>query len=142
MDRVSRSKRSEMMSRVRSKHTQVELTVRRFVHSLGFRYRLHAKDLPGSPDIVFRKRKKVIFVHGCFWHAHGCKKGQLPKSNLDFWGPKLSANVSRDLKAIGDLERGGWSVLVIWQCELKDLSVLKTKIEAFLLEKIEVQPRS
>lgn len=136
MDRVSRSKRSEMMSRVRSKHTQVELTVRRFVYSLGFRYRLHAKDLPGCPDIVFRRRKKVIFVHGCFWHAHGCKKGQLPKSNLDFWGPKLSANVNRDLKAIGELERSGWNVLVIWQCELKDLPVLKMKIEAFIFEKI------
>ncbi|RQN40796.1 very short patch repair endonuclease [Paraburkholderia tropica] len=133
MDRVSPSRRSEMMRRVHSKDTEVELRVRKFIYSLGFRYRLHAKDLPGSPDIVFRRSKKVIFVHGCFWHAHGCKKGQLPKSKLDFWQPKLQTNVERDVRVIRELKLAGWRVLVIWQCEVGDLSALRSKIEAFLL---------
>ncbi|WP_106283704.1 very short patch repair endonuclease [Paraburkholderia sp. BL25I1N1] len=133
MDRVSPVRRSEIMRRVRSKDTTVELRVRKLIYSLGFRYRLHAKDLPGRPDIVFRQSRRAIFVHGCFWHAHGCKKGQPPKSNLDFWRPKLQANVERDSRAIRELELAGWRVLVIWQCEVGDLSLLQMKIETFLL---------
>lgn len=120
------------MSHIRSKNTKPELAVRRLVHSLGYRYRLHSKNLPGHPDLVFSGRKKVIFVHGCFWHYHGCKKGQQPKSRLEYWRPKLEENKARDVRnqaALGDM---GWKFLIIWQCEIKDSDHLKKRIEGFL----------
>ncbi|WP_175951493.1 very short patch repair endonuclease [Burkholderia sp. BCC0405] len=133
MDRVSPNRRSEIMRRIHSKDTSIEMRVRKYIYSLGFRYRLHVKDLPGKPDIVFRKTKKIVFVHGCFWHGHGCRKGQLPKTNIEFWGDKIRANVDRDSRVIRDLESAGWHVLVIWQCQIGDLSMLQSEIKKFLL---------
>lgn len=133
MDSVTPARRSEIMGRVRSRHTKPEMTVRRMVHAMGYRYRLHAKDLPGKPDLVFRARKMVIFVHGCFWHRHaGCALARLPKSRQDFWLPKLEANRRRDLKNESALLDAGWDVLTIWECELSDVAQLKTRIRRFL----------
>lgn len=119
------------MRRIRSNDTGPELLVRAVVSKLGFRYRLHRKDLPGSPDLVFGPRKKVIFVHGCFWHQHGCKNTRLPKTNSDYWLPKLKRNQERDKKAIATLQTLGWDVLVIWECETKK-EELGARIAAFL----------
>lgn len=111
--------RSRIMRAVRRKDTGPELTLRKLLHRAGFRYRLHSKELPGKPDIVFPKRRKAIFVHGCFWHAHGCSKGQPPKSQEQYWAPKLLANAERDQRRLHELEALGWSSLVVWQCELR-----------------------
>jgi DNA mismatch endonuclease (patch repair protein) len=120
------------MQSVGTKDTGPELAVRRVLHALGFRYRLHRKDLPGRPDIAMPGRKAAIFVHGCFWHGHGCAKGKAPKSKLDYWGPKLDANRKRDAANVGALEAMGWRVLAIWQCETKDSAALAEKLTAFL----------
>lgn len=120
MDTRSPEQRRRIMQSVKQKDTTPELVVRRLLHGAGYRYRLHRKDLPGRPDIVFGKRRKVIFVHGCFWHAHGCSKGQAPKSKLDYWGPKLAQNVERDARNLRDLENAGWQVLTVWECETRD----------------------
>ncbi|UXW31869.1 very short patch repair endonuclease [Xanthomonas oryzae] len=133
VDSVSPARRSEIMGRVRSRDTVPEMLVRRLTHALGYRYRLHGKDLPGKPDLVFRSRRKVIFVHGCFWHRHpGCALARLPKSREDFWLPKLEANRQRDLKTENVLQVKGWTVLTIWECELGDIDKLKNKIKEFL----------
>jgi DNA mismatch endonuclease (patch repair protein) len=133
MDRLSKKRRSEIMSRIRSKDTAPEMAVRRLVHSLGYRYRLHSPKLPGKPDMVFTSRKKVIFVHGCFWHAHkGCPKGKLPKTNLKFWKPKLEKNQKRDKRNQRKLKVAGWKVLVIWQCKIKNIDKLHRAIVKFL----------
>lgn len=124
--------RSENMRAIRGKDTQPELTVRRLVHGLGYRFRLHRADLPGKPDLTFTSRSKVIFVHGCFWHSHGCKKGLIPKSNRSFWLPKLRKNKRRDVNNVEALGQLGWDALVIWQCELKDVSSLRSRILRFL----------
>ncbi|WES32188.1 very short patch repair endonuclease [Varunaivibrio sulfuroxidans] len=109
------------------------MTVRRLIYSLGYRYRLHRKDLPGTPDLVFPGRRAVIFVHGCFWHGHDCKRGaRTPKSNTGYWKVKIARNVERDAKTIDDLERNAWRVLVVWECELKDAGTLHDKLDAFL----------
>jgi DNA mismatch endonuclease, patch repair protein len=124
--------RRRIMQAVKTRDTGPELVVRRILYSLGYRYRLNAKNLPGRPDIVFHGRKKAIFVHGCFWHVHGCIKGQAPKSRLDYWEPKLRANRERDaaqLRALGEL---GWSVLTVWQCETRDGATLTAKLNRFL----------
>ncbi|MBS4050628.1 MAG: DNA mismatch endonuclease Vsr [Methylomonas sp.] len=120
------------MSKIRSKNTSPELAVRKLVFSLGYRYRLHGKNLPGKPDLVFPGRKKVIFVHGCFWHYHDCKKGKPPKSRLEYWLPKLQNNRERDAANISALTDLGWEVLIIWQCEVKDLEKLKETVTEFL----------
>jgi DNA mismatch endonuclease (patch repair protein) len=120
------------MQSVGTRNTGPECVVRKMLYGLGFRYRLHSKDLPGRPDIVFRGRKKAIFVHGCFWHGHNCTKGNAPKSRLEYWLPKLNANRTRDAIKSGELEALGWSVLTLWQCELKDLDALKNRILRFL----------
>lgn len=120
------------MSKVRSKNTFPELAVRKLVFSLGYRYRLHAKNLPGKPDLVFPGRKKVIFVHGCFWHGHYCRQGRAPTSRTDYWLPKLEENKQRDQAKINQLEVLGWQSLVIWQCELRDLKKLTKSIQDFL----------
>lgn len=121
------------MRRIRSKDTGPELTVRRLIHGLGFRYRLHVKDMPGKPDLVFPGRGKVIFVHGCFWHQHrSCPEGRLPNSNQPYWTPKLKRNVERDRKALRQLRRTGWRTLTIWECQAKDLPRLRQKVLAFL----------
>jgi DNA mismatch endonuclease, patch repair protein len=118
------------MARVLSKDTGPELSVRRLVHSLGYRYRLHVSELPGTPDLVFPTRKKAIFIHGCFWHRHP-RCGRLPKSNKRFWFSKLEQNRQRDLSNLRKLRRKGWKVLVIWECQLSALS-LPDKITSFL----------
>ncbi len=121
------------MSRVRSKDTKPEMFVRRLVHGMGYRYRLHRGDLPGCPDLVFPSRRAVIFVHGCFWHRHrGCPHARLPKSRVAFWEAKLEGNRRRDEENIERLRALGWRVLVIWECELSDLDGTTEKIKGFL----------
>ncbi len=133
MDSLSRKKRSEIMARVRAKNTRPELRVRKLVFALGYRYRLHDRNLPGCPDLVFGASKKVIFVHGCFWHRHArCVLARLPKSRLDFWLPKLEGNKSRDQRNRRALARRGWQVLTIWECQLKNSESLNDKITRFL----------
>jgi DNA mismatch endonuclease (patch repair protein) len=119
VDFLSPSERSERMSRIRSSNTSPELALRRALHALGFRFRLHRKDLPGRPDIVLRRYKTVVFVHGCFWHRHaGCKVATTPKSNTGFWVEKFDRNVARDSRSRELLEAQGWKVIVVWECEL------------------------
>ena len=134
-DTLTVRERSELMGRIRSVNTKPELLVRRLVHGLGYRYRLHAKDLPGRPDLVFRPRRKVIFIHGCFWHRHrGCSHNRMPKSpeRLMYWRDKLDGNAKRDRKHYTALRSMGWQVLVIWECETKKLDVVEEKIRSFL----------
>lgn len=135
METVSqgRATRSPDMGRIRSKDTQPELVVRRILRSLGYGYRIHCKDLPGTPDIVFLGKRKVIFVHGCFWHHHlGCKRATLPKSNQDYWLNKLSRNMRRDKTIELCLQRMGWQVLVVWECETKQPNSLREALSTFL----------
>ncbi|AOY87825.1 very short patch repair endonuclease [Marinobacter salinus] len=135
MDSVSKAKRSEIMGKVRGKNTSPELHVRKLLHSLGFRYRLHRGDLPGKPDIVFAKKQKIIFVHGCFWHRHeGCSMARFPKSREEFWRKKFEDNKARDARNVCELERQGWSVLIVWECELSDDIALREKLCGFLLD--------
>lgn len=133
-DKLTAERRSANMARIRNKDTKPEMVVRKLVHGMGYRYRLHRKDLPGKPDLVFGPRKKVIFVHGCFWHQHSCREGRIPNSRREYWEPKLRRNVERDHEAIAELQRKGWDVLVIWECEVKDVELLRSKIKAFLSE--------
>lgn len=133
IDQLSSRERSEHMSRIRSKDTKVELTVRKLVWSIGYRYRLHRSDLPGCPDIVFPGRNKVIFVHGCFWHRHNCFSGlRIPKTRVDFWTRKLEGNRQRDIKNQQRLLDLGWKILVVWECEIRDLPALDAKIRLFM----------
>ena len=135
MDTVTRAERSAIMSRIRAQDTGPELAVRRLIHGLGYRYRLHTKDLPGTPDLVFPIRKKVIFVHGCFWHGHSCRAGMnRPSSNTEYWNRKLARNKARDLKNGAALRQMGWDTLVIWECELSNVEQLTHKIVDFLEE--------
>ncbi len=123
------------MSLVRSKNTKPELAVRKLVFSMGYRYRLHGAGLPGKPDLVFRTRKKAIFVHGCFWHRHeGCKKATTPSSRVEYWLPKFAKTVKRDREHLETLSEMSWKTLVIWECELKDTNALAAKLKAFLDE--------
>lgn len=132
VDNRTKESRSRLMSRIGSKHTKPELVVRSLLHRLGYRYRLHRRDLPGRPDIAFIGRKKAIFVHGCFWHGHGCKIGKLPKSNLEFWDQKIERNRQRDIENRSELEQIGWTVEEIWQCELKCSQTLEARLRSFL----------
>ena len=134
MDTLSPAERSERMSRVRSKDTKPEMVVRKLAHGMGFRYRLHVRKLPGHPDLVFAGRRKVIFVHGCFWHRHGarCPLTRWPKSKLDFWRPKLEQNRKRDLRNRRALRKLGWRVLVIWECQLANIARLENRLRLFL----------
>jgi len=132
MDIYDRQKRSELMSKVRTKGTKPEMIVRRKLHSLGFRFRLHSKNLPGKPDIVLPKHQSVVFVHGCFWHHHtSCGKSKLPTSNVEFWRTKIHQNVKRDFLKAEELTKLGWRVLVIWECETKTGN-FETKLKSFL----------
>lgn len=133
VDRLSIERRSALMRRVRSRDTSPEITVRRIAHRLGFRFRLHRRDLPGTPDIVFPSLRAVIFVHGCFWHRHhNCKKASTPKSRIDFLTLKFEHNVARDLRNKSALRRLGWRVHTVWECELKKPARLERSIERFL----------
>ncbi len=124
------------MAAIKSSGMKPEMIVRSLVHRLGYRFRLHAKDLPGKPDLVFRSRRKVIFVHGCFWHQHqkaSCSDGRAPKSNLGYWAPKLARNVNRDARNVAALKAFGWRILVVWECEaLGDVAKLSQRIVKFL----------
>lgn len=131
-DNRSEESRSALMARIGSKNTAPELVVRRLLNAMGYRFRLHRKDLPGTPDIVFPGRRKAIFVHGCFWHAHGCRIGRPPKSRPEFWTPKLERNRVRDEEKRQALQLAGWSVLTLWQCEIKDRTALEGELRAFL----------
>lgn len=136
MDTRTPEERRRIMQAVQSSDTGPELKIRRILHRMGYRYRLHRKDLPGTPDLVFPGRKKVVFVHGCFWHWHGCRYGQLPKSRLDYWQPKLERNVERDRERIFRLEEAGWTVHVVWQCEIRrEFETAIAEIAAFLDDK-------
>ena len=127
------SLRRRIMSAVRGTDTKPELAVRCLVHAMGYRYRLHRKDLPGKPDLVFAGRRKVVFVHGCFWHRHeSCRKATEPKTRADFWAEKFKANVARDRRVEEELSDQGWTSLVIWECETKDTASLAERLKAFL----------
>lgn len=132
MDKISPEQRSRNMSRVRQKNTKPELLIRSILHRLGYRFRLNTPRLPGRPDIIFPGRKKVIFVHGCFWHGHTCRRGQVPSSNRDFWLPKLARNKARDAEVVKALQDLGWSVKIVWECELRDLASLENELNSFL----------
>lgn len=135
MDTLTPAERSQRMSLVRNADTKPEMLVRRMVFALGFRYRLHVRELPGSPDLVFRSRRKVIFVNGCFWHRHSsvrCKLARLPKSRKKFWVEKLEANRKRDEKNRRELRGLGWKVCQVWECEMKNIDKLQRRIVRFL----------
>jgi len=130
---LSRERRSANMRAIRSRDMKPELVVRSAAHVLGYRFRLHRRDLPGKPDLVFTGRRKVIFVHGCFWHQHaGCADGRMPRSNLDYWTPKLTRNVERDAEHLAALKADGWKVLVIWECETNNAPRLAARLRRFL----------
>ncbi len=134
-DTFTAEKRSQIMRAVRGVNTTPELIVRRAVFALGYRYRLHAPELPGKPDIVFRPRKRVIFVHGCFWHQHSCPRGaRQPKTRQEYWDKKLSRNVARDRRNRRQLNKEGWKVMVIWECQTKDLEKLGRRLQRFLAD--------
>ncbi|QRN94566.1 DNA mismatch endonuclease Vsr [Archangium violaceum] len=135
MDTLTPAARSERMARVRNKDTTPELRVRRLVSSMGYRYRLHYKKVPGHPDLAFPGRSKAVFVHGCFWHRHpdpACPLARLPKSRLDFWLPKLEGNRARDLRKERELKELGWDVHVVWECQLRDEESLREDLRLFL----------
>ncbi|MEM3433266.1 MAG: DNA mismatch endonuclease Vsr [Candidatus Methanomethyliaceae archaeon] len=133
IDVFSKEKRSEIMSKIRSRHTKPEMKVRKWLHKQGFRFRLYKKGLPGNPDIVLPKHKTVIFVHGCFWHRHpGCKRASMPASNIETWQRKFERNVIRDKRSQEALRELGWRTIIIWQCEVADESY-KEKILSLLL---------
>lgn len=134
MDKLSQQRRSDNMRQIRSKDTTPELILRRLIHMMGYRFRLHRKDLPGKPDLVFPGRKKVIFLHGCFWHQHkGCREGRLPGTRREYWGPKLARNQERDALSEAALKSLGWGVLTLWECEVeKEPAVVLRQLRRFL----------
>ena len=134
-DKFKPSVRSRIMAAVRSEDTEPELSVRRMVHAMGYRYRLHCSNLPGKPDLVFSSLRKVVFVHGCFWHRHpGCSRTTMPKTSVAYWNSKFAANVSRDRSNQRELRRMGWKVLVVWECELKFAKKLGSRLSRFLVK--------
>ena len=133
VDNRSKTSRSYIMSRIKGKDTNPELLVRKLLFSLGYRYRLHVRYLPGKPDIVFPSKNKAIFVHGCFWHSHSCKRGNnKPASNTEYWSTKLLRNVERDKRNLKQLKQNGWKSLVIWECEIRDIDKLTKQMIRFL----------
>lgn len=134
MDTHSPETRSKNMQAVKSKNTKPELAVRKALFSLGYRFRLHRRDLPGSPDIVFPGKRKVVFVHGCFWHGHNCKRGGAPKSREEFWNNKLERNRARDKRNREELAQMGWQIFTVWECQIKDLHGLLSRLQTFLDE--------
>jgi DNA mismatch endonuclease (patch repair protein) len=133
VDTISRERRGENMRRIKSKGMKPEMAVRRLVHSMGYRYRLHSKELPGKPDLVFPSLKRIIDVRGCFWHQHrGCIDSHVPKSNADYWGPKLERNKNRDRQNARKWQKLGWRQLTIWECEVSGVPALSAKLRAFL----------
>jgi len=138
-DHLTKEKRSWNMSRIRSKNTKPEMIVRSMLHRMGYRFRLYRNDLPGKPDIILRKYKTVIFVHGCFWHRHkGCKRCTTPGSNQDYWLPKFEKNIIKDKKNQKLLKKQGWNYIIVWECKIKDLDKLSVKLDKIL--KSNLQP--
>ena len=132
-DTVSPATRSRIMARVKSKGMKPEIKVRRLLHGLGYRYRLHRADLPGRPDLTFPSRRKVVFVNGCFWHSHpGCPRVRIPDANRDYWISKLDRNRARDKRSIDLLEKSGWDVMAVWECQLRDLAAVTERLVTFL----------
>lgn len=133
MDTLTPQQRSERMARIRSRDTKPELVLRKLVHGMGYRYRLNRRDVIGCPDLAFIGRRKALFLHGCFWHRHDCPAGRrVPKSRLDFWEEKFSKNVKRDALVSEQLRKAGWRSLVVWECQLRDLTKVVRKIRKFL----------
>jgi len=132
MDIVSREQRRRIMASVPQRNSKPEIAVRRLVHAMGYRYRLHRRDLPGTPDLTFVGRRKVIFVHGCFWHRHGCKLSTTPRTNAQYWSRKFRENQERDRRVVRQLRSEGWAVLIIWQCQVENAVRLATRIQKFL----------
>lgn len=132
MDTISREQRSALMSRIRSKNTKPELAVRSILHQLGYRFRLHRKDLPGRPDIVLPRHRKIVLVHGCFWHGHDCRLASKPKSNASYWSSKIARNRERDRKSVRELTEAGWIVLELWECEIRKGGDLVERISEFM----------
>lgn len=129
MDKVSPEKRSWTMAQVKGRDTSPEKAVRSLLHRMGYRFRLQRKDLPGKPDIILPRRRTVIFVHGCFWHRHpGCKRATMPATNVEYWTRKFARNMARDVRNKAILESGGWRVLMVWECELRDLAALQARL--------------
>jgi DNA mismatch endonuclease, patch repair protein len=135
MDTRSPEQRRYIMKSVRTRDTGPELVVRKLLHRMGLRFSLHKKELPGRPDVVLPKHRSVVFVHGCFWHGHGCSKGKLPKSRLGFWRPKIQRNRNRDAESVRMLRADGWRVLTIWQCETKNLDRLHNRLAMFFTQR-------
>lgn len=132
-DTLSAEQRSALMARIRGRDTKPELTVRRLLHALGYRFRIQARGLPGRPDVALTRRRKAVFVHGCFWHQHeGCRAAQVPKTRVDFWTEKFARNRRRDAAALEALEALGWSALVVWECELRRPQDLALRLQGFL----------
>jgi DNA mismatch endonuclease (patch repair protein) len=133
MDRLSKEHRSWNMSRIRGKDTSPEKTVRSILHRLGYRFRIHRKDLPGKPDIILPRFQAVIFVHGCYWHRHkGCKYAYTSKTRIEFWRRKFDENVERDKRALESLQNQGWRVLVVWECQTSDEKAVANRLKRFL----------
>lgn len=132
VDTLTRKERSARMALIKSKGTKIERAVMSLVHVMGYRYRKHCRDLPGTPDMVFPSLHKVIFVHGCFWHGHKCFLGRMPKSRISFWQCKITGNKDRDHRSLGRLRGLGWKSLVIWECQLRDMDRIAKKIKGFL----------
>lgn len=132
-DKISKDQRSANMRAVRTRNTGPEMRVRQIAHELGYRFRLNLRDLPGKPDLAFPGQRKVIFVHGCFWHQHqGCPRGNAPQSNLSFWQPKLARNKTRDEEQLAAVKKRGWRALVVWECQTKDKKRLAARLRRFL----------
>jgi DNA mismatch endonuclease (patch repair protein) len=125
---MSPEKRSALMARIRGRNTKPEMIVRRLLHGMGYRFRLHGRDLPGRPDIVFRSRRTVVFVHGCFWHRHDCGLAYMPKTRQQFWQDKFNGNVRRDQRVKNELTAAGWRVIFVWECEIDQLSTLSARL--------------
>lgn len=134
MDTLNQDRRSQLMAKVKQRNTDPEIMVRRFLFSKGFRYRINVKTLPGSPDIVLSKYKTAIFVHGCFWHGHTCRAGNLPSSNLAYWQTKIEKNIERDKRKTEDLKILNWNVIIIWQCEIKTLKNREVRLSKLVSE--------
>ena len=133
MDIVDQETRSRMMGRIRGKDTKPEVAVRRVAHALGYRFRLHSRDIPGTPDLAFPGRRKVVFVHGCYWHRHeGCSFAYTPKSNTEFWTNKFDRNVARDAEVLTTLRQEGWDSLIIWECQTTNLQAIAESLSDYL----------
>jgi DNA mismatch endonuclease, patch repair protein len=132
-DVFSKEKRSRIMSRIKGKDTKPEKLVRSLLHRMGYRFRLHVRDLPGNPDIVLPRHRKIVFMNGCFWHGHpNCKRAKLPETNRPFWEEKIGKNMKRDRSTLRKLRKTGWRVLVVWQCEMRDKTMLENSLRRFM----------